>query len=122
MAFPSTIFEDIGLSQKTFSNALSIVSTASTAATCAEVPSELNIITTGTTSTGGYRLPPQNSPGRIVGFINNSGTICTVYPPTGGKIDGGSVDAGVTVSATTGSFKQFVMDGTALSWRSMQVA
>lgn len=122
MPFPSTIFEDIGVSKRSFANALTIVSTASTAATCAEAPAEVNIISVGTTSTAGYRLPTITNPGLDVKFINNSGTIMTVYPPTGGKINGGSVDAGITVAAAVGSAKSFIQDGTALSWQAAQVA
>lgn len=122
MPFPSTIFEDIGVSKRSFANALTIVSTASTAATCAEAPAELNIIAVGTTTTGGYRLPTVTNPGLTVEFVNNSGTICTIYPPTGGVLNALAADTGITIAAAAGSNKRFVQTGTALAWAALQIA
>ena len=71
-----------------------LTSTGSTAAGALALVSSINIVGTVAASTG-VRLPAVVAPGALVDVINNSaGTITlSVYPPTGGKINGGSTDA-----------------------------
>lgn len=115
----SNIFTDLGFAvgnaglpalefrTKTVTNAIT-----STASSGVALVSEINIISAAnSTTTYGVSLPAIVAPGIEVRVINNGGTVQTVYPPTGGTIDGGSVNAGVTVAAAANSGKTFLQTG-----------
>jgi hypothetical protein len=61
------------------------------------IKSEINILTSGT---GGARLPRPTHAGQEIYIFNNSGATATIYPSSGGKINGGSADAGVSLLTT----------------------
>lgn len=115
----SNIFTDLGFvvgnsgkpSLEFYCNSVTNAIT-STASSGVALTSEFNIISTAnSTTTFGVSLPAIVQNGLEVRVINNGGTIQTVYPPTGGTIDGGSVNAGVTLAAAANSGKTFIQTG-----------
>lgn len=74
-----------------------ITSTGSTAAGAYQLTSTRNVISTAA-SGAGVRLPSIDATGARVHILNNGTNNVVVYPPTGGTINGGSIDAGVTIT------------------------
>ncbi len=73
-----------------------------------------NIVTTSTATTAdGVRLPASKPAGCVVKVHNASANTIEVFPPTGGTINGGSVDASVTIATT--KTRDFY-NTTALTW------
>ncbi len=116
---PTNIFSDLGFQVANTGKANASFGTqtvtnniTSTASSGVALTSEINIITSANaTTTYGVSLPALLLDGLTCRVINNGGTIQTVYPPTGGTIDGGSVNAGVTVAAAANSGKTFLQTG-----------
>jgi len=83
-----------------------VTATGSTQATAALLSmTSNNVITVGAASTG-VILPPGNGTGDSLSggdwvrvFNNVSGNAVNVYPPVGGKINGGSTNAAISLSA-----------------------
>ena len=116
LAEGGNVFTDLGFLQanvglpalqfptKSITNAITSTASSGVALTCA-----INIISVAnSTTTYGVSLPALVLTGMECRVINNGGTIQTVYPPTGGTIDGGSVNAGVTIAAAANSGKTFL--------------
>lgn len=134
MAQPtSTIFNDEGFLMANqgvtvgnyFADSIAqgITAAGSTALTATPLTSQFNIVSVGVAATG-VRLPAVTNladmpPGTEIAVISNGGTVITVYPPTGGKLNGGSVDAGITIAATAGSVARFVNTGSLAYQKSM---
>ena len=69
-----------------------LVATGSTAAGALPLVSSINVMGTVAASTG-VQLPSVAAPGAIVDVLNGGASVLTVYPPTGGIVNGGSVNA-----------------------------
>lgn len=78
-----------------------ITATGSTAAGAAPLVSNINILGTVAASSG-VSLPIITAPGATVRVYNSTATVAEVYPPLGGTINGGSINAGVTLAAASG--------------------
>ena len=78
----------------------SITAGGSNAATATLLVSSVNVVTTAAASTG-VALPAVVAPGAMIDVFNNTGTVFTAYPPAGGTINGGSINAGVTIAAVS---------------------
>jgi hypothetical protein len=78
-------------------------------------------VTIGTTGASAYAfvLPTTNYLGRPHFFWNTSATSAVVYPPSGGTINGGSTNAGITIVQNTGGqFMQTVIpSATSSTWQ-----
>lgn len=79
-----------------------LTATGSTAAGALPLVSNINILGTVASSTG-VRLPIVNAPGAVIDVINLGASVLTVYPPTGGVVNGGTVNAAdaATVAAVS---------------------
>jgi hypothetical protein len=77
-----------------------IIATGSTQATAYAITATNSIFTTVSSGTGGI-LQTATSPGDEGTITNFGANSLTVYPPVGGTINNGTVNAGVTVSANT---------------------
>src|ERR1700722_19879482 len=67
--------------------------------------SQVNVISTSTTTTGIATVLPVGFKGASVDVINSSSNALSVYPPSGGTINGGSAnaaDAGTVAAASSG--------------------
>lgn len=64
--------------------------------------SEINVVATTAANTG-VRLPSGMAGDSMV-VQNNGAATLTLYPPTGGKINGGSANAGVSVATLKGAY------------------
>ena len=115
----SNVFSDLGFATantglpagtfrgKSVRNAITSAASPGAVADC-----EVNIITSASaTTTYGVQLVATVQNGIEQRVINNGGTVQTVYPPTGGTIDAGSANAGVTVAAAANSGKSFLQTG-----------
>ncbi len=81
-----------------FGNSTSVAAAGSTQATATLLTRQINLITSGS---GGVLLPVPVGGERV--FVrNNLGSNITVYPNSGGSINSGSTNAGVTLSAGSG--------------------
>lgn len=64
---------------------------------------DLNIVTTVTATTNGVRLPANRPAGEMMVVVNyDDATALIVYPSTGGKINNGTANAGVSVAINMG--------------------
>ena len=59
----------------------------------------VNVIATAATLADSVRLPAKAAAGSVVWVRNNGAANAAVFPPSGGAINGGSVDAAVNVVA-----------------------
>lgn len=66
------------------------------------VYSEINVVTTTAANTGG-RLPSNFSAGDSMIVHNNGASTLFIYPPVGGKINGGSANAKVDAATLKGA-------------------
>ena len=90
-----------------------IASAGSTQTDATQITTETVFITSGT---AGVKLPPNPLPGDKVHIINMSGATASVYPSTGGSINGGSANAAISQSTATAAI--FVAK-TDTDWRSI---
>lgn len=88
----------------------SLTATGSTAAGALALVSNVNNVTTTASGTG-VRLPAQVAPGAKVIVLNNGANVLLPYPPTGGFLNGGTVNAaGGTIAV--GGVARFVQTTT----------
>lgn len=80
-----------------------LVATGSSHTDALALVSSSNLFATVASSTG-CKLPAVVAKGAIVRILNGGANVLTVYPPSGGKINGGSADAAdaSTVAAVSG--------------------
>ena len=78
-------FEHVQIASILGDAATAVALAGTTQAGATALTSDLNIATSGT---GGVRLPQPSIVGQSLYFFNNSGATATVYPATGGKING----------------------------------
>lgn len=81
-----------------------LTATGSTAAGALQLLSSVNIMGTVAASTG-VRLPAVDAAGASVVVLNGGASVLTVYPPTGGVVNGGTVnaaDAGTVAAVSSG--------------------
>lgn len=76
-----------------------LVATGSTQGTALMLPSDVNVFTTVAASTG-CLLNANPAPGDEILVANLGANALLVYPPVGGTIQGGSVNAGFSVAAS----------------------
>lgn len=75
----------------------------STQADATALTADVNVVTTATATTNGVRLPANRPVGDTMVVVNyDDGTSVIVYPSTGGKINNGSANAGVTLAINMG--------------------
>lgn len=96
-----------------------LVAAGNSAGTALALVSSTNLIATAAASTG-VRLPSVVAPGAMVRVLNGGANAVTVYPPTGGKVNGGSANAAdaSTVAAVSGGVpgrQTYIQDGTLTS-------
>ncbi len=92
---------------KSIRNAITSAASPGAVADC-----DINIITSANaTTTYGVQLVATVQNGIEQRVVNNGGTIQTVYPPTGGQIDAGGANVGVTIAAAANSGKTFLQTG-----------
>lgn len=75
----------------------SVTAAGSNQAGATALTTPMNTVDTATANQG-VRLPASPALGEEIVVVNKSGVVITVYPGTSGTIDGGSVNAGVSVS------------------------
>lgn len=80
-----------------------------------ELVAGVNVIATTATAADSVRLPAKAAKGTIVVVRNNGGASANVFPPTGGAINGGSVDAAAAVATVKASLFVCVAS-TGLTW------
>lgn len=92
--------------------ASSVSAAGTNQATATLIAASTNIVTTVAAGTG-VRLPvtPTVSAKDTISIANYGANTLNVYPPVGGKINNGSTNAAVTVSATN-SIDLYCIDGT----------
>jgi hypothetical protein len=81
------------------SSASGLTAAGSTQGTALALTNNISVITTAAASTG-VRLPSTVA-GTLFVVVNRGANPITVYPPTGGTIDGGATNAGVALAITT---------------------
>jgi hypothetical protein len=82
-------------------NAATAAAAGTTQATATPLTASVNHVT-GANGTAGVRLPAIAQPGQVVAVYNASaGFSLKVYPPTGGTINGGSINTAVNQSGVT---------------------
>lgn len=70
-----------------------------------QLVSQINVVSTSTTTTGIATVLPVGFKGATLDVVNSSANALSVYPPSGGTINGGSanaVDAGTVAAASSG--------------------
>lgn len=77
-----------------------LTAAGSTQATALLVSADVNVVTTAASSTG-VILPSTLSAGDFLEVVNYGANTITVYPPVGGKINNGTLNAGKTVTANS---------------------
>lgn len=75
-----------------------LTSTGSTQVTALLISDDVNIVTTTAASTG-VVLSAVNTAGDYVIVVNYGANALTLYPPVGGKINNGTLNAGVAIAA-----------------------
>jgi hypothetical protein len=81
-----------------------LTATGSTAAGALQLNSSINVMATVAASTG-VRLPAVDAAGAGIVILNGGASVLTVYPPTGGVVNGGTVnaaDAGTVAAVSSG--------------------
>lgn len=58
----------------------------------------VNVVTTGTANDG--VLLPSAAVGTVIAVVNSSANALKIYPPVGGALNGGTVNAAVTLTAS----------------------
>ncbi len=91
-------------------NSNALTATGSSQGTALALPNDFNIFTTVASSTGCI-LPSTASPTDEITIVNHGANTLSVYPPTGGKIANGSVNAAFSVAANKTAFV-LCLDGT----------
>lgn len=74
-----------------------LTATGNSQGTALAVPSDFNVFTTVSASTG--CILPNGTPGDWYTIVNHGASTLSVYPPTGGKIANGSANAAFSVGA-----------------------
>lgn len=104
------IVGDFDFGPSPFTGATATGATQTTAYPLGAVRTKFGVVAAGTGA-----LLPTGAPGDSYMVINYGANSLTVYPPVGGAINGGSVNAGVAVAAAaTTNFT--CVDPTGLNW------
>lgn len=103
MTTPSTIYGLSAVAQQGIGGtvATGISAAGSTQATATVLTSDVSFISTATASTG--VLLPVGEPSKTMTVFNGGANTMSIYPPVGGTINGGSVNAAVTVATLKGA-------------------
>lgn len=78
-----------------------IAAAGTTAAGATPLVSSVNVLGAVPASSG-VSLPSEVASGANIKVLNNTATAVTVYPPLGGTINGGSINAGISLAAASG--------------------
>jgi hypothetical protein len=96
-----------------------LVAAGNSAGTALALVSTTNLIATAAASTG-VRLPAAVAPGAMVRVLNGGANAISVYPPTGGKVNGTTANTADTstvaaVSSGVPGKQTYIQDGTLTS-------
>lgn len=82
---------------------LAITATGSSSQANSYLIGSTHSVSTVTAANTGVRLPAESAPGDLFTITNLGASTLFVYPPTGGKINGGSANAKVDVATLKGA-------------------
>lgn len=79
---------------------LAVAAAGDDQATATALTAAINVVTSATgTSADGVRLPADYAEGDLLLIVNATATALDVFPPTGGKINGGTANAAKALAA-----------------------